>query len=102
MAALIERHARAIKPASRLGKSDQSINLSEMNEAAVRNCVGASSRLYRSPQRVSVMQKKFGKAVLDTETAEFLGWSIKDGRVVYTAYLQQGVLFAHKVLLNGR
>ena len=48
------------------------------------------------------MQKKFGKIVLDTETADFLGWSIKDGRIVYAAYLQNSVLFAHKVLPNGR
>jgi hypothetical protein len=48
------------------------------------------------------MQKKFGKTVLDTETAEFLGWLIEGGRVVYAAYLQDKVLFAHKVLPNGR
>jgi len=48
------------------------------------------------------MQKRFGKLVLDTATAEFLGWSIEAGRVVYAAYLQQNVLFAHKVLPNGR
>ena len=40
------------------------------------------------------MQKRFGKLVLDTATAEFLGWSIEAGRVVYAAYLQQNVLFA--------
>ena len=48
------------------------------------------------------MQKKFGKIVLDTETADFLGWSIKDGRIVCAAYLQNSVLFARKVLPNGR
>ena len=48
------------------------------------------------------MQKKFGKTVLDTETAEFLGWLIEGERVVYAAYLQDKVLFAHKVLPNGR
>ena len=48
------------------------------------------------------MQKKFGAMVLDTDTAEFLGWSIEKGRIVYSAYLQGKVLFAHKVLPNGR
>ena len=48
------------------------------------------------------MQKKFGTIVLDTETADFLGWSIKNGRIVYAAYLQDNVLFAHKILPNGR
>jgi hypothetical protein len=48
------------------------------------------------------MQKKFGKIVLDTEAADFLGWLIKDGRIIYAAYIQNSVLFAHKVLSNGR
>ena len=48
------------------------------------------------------MRKKFGKMVLDTETAEFLGWSVEGGRIAYAAYLQNKALFAHKVLPNGR
>ena len=48
------------------------------------------------------MQKKFGKTVLNTNTADFLGWWIEGGRIVYAAYLQDKVLFAHKVLPTGR
>jgi hypothetical protein len=48
------------------------------------------------------MQKKFGKIVLDTEAADFLGWLIKDGRIIYAAYIQNSVVFAHNVLSNGR
>ena len=49
-----------------------------------------------------VMRKRFGKVVLDTETAEFLGWWIEGGRIAYAAYLQDKVLFARKILPNGR
>ena len=48
------------------------------------------------------MRKKFRQMVLDTETAEFLGWSVEGGRIAYAAYLQDKVLFAHKTLPNGR
>src|SRR5690242_5867023 len=48
------------------------------------------------------MKKQFGKIVLDTETAEFLGWLIKDGRDAYAAYLQNSVFFVRKTLSNGR
>ena len=48
------------------------------------------------------MRKRFGKVVLDTETAEFLGWWVEGGGIAYAAYLQDKVLFARKTLPNGR